>query len=387
MSLKLAFIGAGQISGAHLHGLRRLNERGGERLFDLVALADSRPEAAERLANRAEGDLGRKPTVYADYQRMLDDEKPDVVSALVPHHIHWTVARDCLDAGADLQMQKPIAITLADGRKIIDYAQEKGRAMVVSEPSVLGRETRAVIQALRSGVIGEPTMLLDEAVCTLNGGFFMGTPWRHLKGMAGAGWFLDHGVHRTHWFLEALGSVETAFGAAKTFEPKRRDDRHGEFAVDTEDCSMTVLRFRSGALGHWMVASAGHGEVFGAVRVYGTRGVADMSGGRVKLDGEDARPWGEIAQAYRDDRHPEDAFAHSFQELHALITDGSPPISSGDRALEALAVVYACLESSMVGKPVSVPNLLASGGCEYEASIEAARSDWPDTPDIAERTS
>src|SRR5436309_13259308 len=115
-------------------------------------------------------------------------------------------------------MQKPIAITIDDGRRSIDYAREKGRALAVSEPSVLGRGTRAGIAALRGGVVGDPTMLLDYAVCTLNGGFFMGTPWRHLKGMAGAGWFLDHGVHRTHWFLEALGPVTEAFGTARTFE-------------------------------------------------------------------------------------------------------------------------------------------------------------------------
>jgi predicted dehydrogenase len=224
-------------------------------------------------------------------------------------------------------------------------------------------------------------------VTTLGGGFFMGTPWRHLKGMAGAGWFLDHGVHRTHWFLEALGPVEEAFGRARTFEPQRRDDRHGEFTVDTEDCSMTVLRFRSGALGHWMVASAGHGEGFGAVKVYGTRGVADMNGGRVKLDGADPQPWGEAAQPYRDERIPEDAFAHSFHELHALITDGREPISSGERALEALAIVYACLESSEAGGPVAVADVLSGTAHAYADTIEAARGEWPITAETAERTS
>ena len=57
--------------------------------------------------------------------------------------LHWPIARDCLEAGLHLQVQKPIAITIADGRRIIDTAREKGRALVVSEPSVLGRGTRA----------------------------------------------------------------------------------------------------------------------------------------------------------------------------------------------------------------------------------------------------
>ena len=388
MSLKLGFIGAGQISGAHLHGLKRLNEHlGNERPFELVAIADVREPAARRLAESAEEHLGYRPEVYTDHRAMLDQAGLDAAALLVPHNVHWSLAQECLDAGLHLQVQKPIALTIADGRRIIDYAQEKGKSMVVSEPSVLGRGTRAGIAALHAGVIGDPTMLLDYAVTTLGGGFFMGTPWRHLKGMAGAGWFLDHGVHRTHWFLEALGPVEEAFGQAKTFEPERRDDRHGAFPVDTEDCSMTVLRFASGALGHWMVASAGHGEGFGAVRVYGTKGAANFNSGHVRLDGQEPRPWAEVIAQYRDESIPEDSFAHSFWELHRLIQDGTPPISSGERALEALAIVYSCLEASETGRPVRIADVLSGAARVYEDSIERARSAWPTTAETAQRTS
>lgn len=388
MPLNLGFIGAGQISAAHLNGLKRLNEyRGGTGSFRLVSIADFRPEAGDRLAARAAEDLGEAPRVYLDYREMLDKERLDAVSVLTPHNVHWDIARDCLDAGLHLQIQKPIAITIADGRRMLDYAREKQRALVVSEPSVLGRDTRAFIQALRQKVIGVPTMLLDYAVTTLGGGFFMGTPWRHLKGMAGAGWFLDHGVHRTHWFLEALGPVEDAFGRARTFEPRRRDERHGEFTVDTEDCSMTVLRFESGALGHWMVASAGHGDGFGAVRIFGTSGVADLNRGAVKLDGQDYRPVPEIVAPFVDMGIPADPFAHSFQELYGLAAHGSQPIGSGERALEALAVVYACLEASETGCPVAVRDILNGSAHVFDDLIEAARSQWPATQETANRTS
>lgn len=382
MSLKLAFIGAGQISGWHLNGLSALNEHtpsqtAGEPLFELVALADPRTDASAALATVAEDKLGRRPALYSDYREMLAHEKLDAAALLVPHHLHWSIAKDCLDAGLHLQVQKPIAITIADGRRIIDYAAEKGRQMVVSEPSILGRGTRALIEALRSGkLIGEPTMLLDYAVTTLCGGFFMNTPWRHLKGLAGAGWFLDHGVHRTHWFLEVLGSVESACGFARTFESQRRDEKHGAFDVDTEDCSMTALRFQSGALGHFLVASAGQGAGFGGVRLYGSHGMADVSGGTAQKQGEAAQKLDELIASYRDESLPGDAMAHSFWELHQLISQGAPPISSGERALEALAVIYACLESSLTQQSVRVADIVSGAAHVYEDSIEAARSQW-----------
>lgn len=380
MSIRIAFIGTGQIAQWHLGGLASLNARAdSEPPYQLVSVADPRPEAGECFAADAQTRMGTRPTVYADYREMLQKESLDAAAILVPHHLHWTMARDCLDAGLHLQMQKPIAITIAEGRKIIDYAAQKSRCMVVSEPSVLGRQTRAVIAALRSGdLIGSPTMLLDYAVCTLGGGFFMNTPWRHLKGMAGAGWFLDHGVHRTHWFLEALGAVESVFGAARTFEPNRRDEKHGDFPVDTEDCAMSLLRFSEGSLGQFLVASAGRGSGFGAVRVYGTEGVLDISSGTVQREKATAVSLAEAAAPHRDTTIPEDAMAHSFLELFSLITAQKPPISSGERALEALAVIYACLEAAMVNHPVSVTDVLTGAAHAYEDTIEAARPAWID---------
>jgi UDP-N-acetyl-2-amino-2-deoxyglucuronate dehydrogenase len=385
MSLKLAFIGTGQIAGWHLNGIAALNEHNrrndpnAETLFELVALCDPRPEACASLAQAAEEKLGRRPTVFNDYQRLLEKESLDAAALLVPHHLHWPIAKDCMDAGLHLQVQKPIAITIGDGRHIIDYARGKNKAMVVSEPSVLGRGTRALIAALRDGaLIGAPTMLLDYAVTTLGGGFFMGTPWRHLKGLAGAGWFLDHGVHRTHWFLEALGSVESAFAFAHTFEPQRRDEKHGAFDVDTEDCAMAALRFQNGALGHFLVASAGQGAGFGGVRLYGTEGMVDLSGGTAQKQGGAVQKLDELTAPYRDENLPGDAMAHSFLELHQLITQGAPPISTGERALEALAVIYACLEASMTHQSVRVSDVLSGASHDYEDTIEEARPQWAD---------
>lgn len=55
--------------------------------------------------------------------------------------------------------------------------------------------------------------------------FFYGTPWRHMKGRARAGWINDHGVHRTHSFIEVIGSIREVFAYTEIFEKVRSDDR------------------------------------------------------------------------------------------------------------------------------------------------------------------
>src|SRR5262245_34756040 len=105
MTLRIGFIGTGQIAGWHLKGLEALNRRYGASsgaLYDLVALCDPRKEAREDLASQAQAGSGRAPNLYSDYPAMLEQEKLDVAALLVPHNLHWPIAKDCLDAGLHL---------------------------------------------------------------------------------------------------------------------------------------------------------------------------------------------------------------------------------------------------------------------------------------------
>ncbi len=84
----------------------------------LVAVAD----IDERRA-REVGELYQVPGV-TDYRDLLD--KVRCVSVAVPTGHHYRVARDFLEAGIDVLVEKPITSTVADGRKLVDLARKKG---------------------------------------------------------------------------------------------------------------------------------------------------------------------------------------------------------------------------------------------------------------------
>ena len=74
MTLRIGFIGSGQIAGWHLNGLAELNRLqgdGAEPLYELVALADPRTEPRTALASQAQTVLGKAPRLYQDYREML----------------------------------------------------------------------------------------------------------------------------------------------------------------------------------------------------------------------------------------------------------------------------------------------------------------------------
>lgn len=363
---KLAFIGAGQIARAHLEGVRHLNEHRGFDALEISAVADALPGRAEAWVDSHFQGRPSRPAVVADWRRLLEaDHRPDLVSILVPHHLHLEVARPFLEAGIGVQMQKPIGLAICDGGQLIDLARRHRAPLVVSEPSVLGRNNRRVIEWIASGSeIGRPTLLLDQAVIDLRGGYFM-TPWRHLKGMAGAGWFIDHGVHRTHWMLEALGPCESAFAQTRQIEASRADGRWGRHEVDTEDLASAILRFRSGALAQFTVMSGGRGKRHSLVQLYGTEGSWN---GKFTKSGDDEEREPVFPRELRE--IPENAFAHSYDELLRRQEDWTAPvIGSPERALEAEAVIYACLESALTGAAVRVEDILNGSASRYEEGV------------------
>ncbi len=376
MALKLALVGTGQIAPAHLHGVVEWNRVAseGDRLevTGLVDVLEGRSRSFYE-GQMAPAGLPEPGLIGRDYRELLRGaHRPDLVSILLPHHEHLDVGREFLEAGIAVQIQKPLGLGIRDGRELIEVARRAGTALVVSEPSILGRHTRLVLDWVRSGrQIGEPTLMIDQAVIDLMGGFFM-TPWRHLRGMAGAGWFIDHGVHRTHWMLEAFGPCERVFATTRQLESKRRNDRWGEVAVDTEDLACALLIFRSGVRVQWTVMSGGRGEGLGLVRLWGTKG--SLNGQTVRLTGEEQPAPMALAEDRVPRTVPDHAFAHSYRELIQRMRDpGTEVAGAAERALEAEAIVYACLESAHAGEPVSVSEVLSGERHTYEDTVWEAR--------------
>jgi predicted dehydrogenase len=89
----------------------------------LVAVAD----IDERRAGEV-GEIYQVPGV-TDYRDLLD--KVRCVSIAVPTGQHYRVARDFLEAGIDVLVEKPITSTVADGRKLVDLARKNDRVLQV----------------------------------------------------------------------------------------------------------------------------------------------------------------------------------------------------------------------------------------------------------------
>ena len=109
--LKAAVIGIGSMGANHARVYAGMDN------VKLVAAADLDKKQCETLSEK------HRINTYSDYHELLEKEKPDLLSIGVPTASHAAVALDCLQAGANILIEKPIASSLEEAQKIISAAK------------------------------------------------------------------------------------------------------------------------------------------------------------------------------------------------------------------------------------------------------------------------
>ncbi len=125
---------------------------------DKQLLADAATQVAARQVSR------KTPRTYGDYRRMLAERDLDLVIIATPDHWHALTAIEAMKAGADLYLQKPISVDVAEGQAILAAARQYKRVVQVgtqrrSTPHLVRARDRIV----REGKLG--TVGLVEIYC------------------------------------------------------------------------------------------------------------------------------------------------------------------------------------------------------------------------------
>ena len=116
--MKYALIGCGRISPNHI-AAAKANQ------LDIVAICDIVPANMED--KRIKFELPASTKEYTDYMEMLEKEKPELVAIATESGKHAEIALNCIEAGCNIIIEKPIALSLEDADKIIAKGKEKNK--------------------------------------------------------------------------------------------------------------------------------------------------------------------------------------------------------------------------------------------------------------------
>ena len=323
------------------------------------------------------------PEIFTDWHDMLDADLVDAVLVLAPVSLHHQVALDALAAGKHVIIEKPFAISVRAGQAIAEEAGRRGLVAGVAESARYAPTTRALKWVLDEDMIGRPQLWLSAGV----GGEWAPdrvvahTPWRHLKLEGGGGPAIDLGVHLMHQLRYLMGPVNEVSALAQTMEEKRVDPGSGaEVTNELEDVFLAQLKFASGAIGSAVAGWAGHGQRSGLDAnpvIYGTRGCVKgheifNDDGRIGTCDElleETASSEVLARFFPGDIR--DPFGLELLDFTRACLTGSEMEANADEGVVDLAMAYSLLESSELGAPVTVDDVLSGAVGGYQAEIDA----------------
>lgn len=409
--LRIGIVGCGRILNAHLQGYKQLRELGID-TFRITALCARNESDALMFRKRGEGPTPRPPVldpstgdplaaphtyvsdfqndvevaVYTDYRDLIASGTVDAINDFTTLALHHQVGMAALEAGLHLLTQKPLAISVRAGKLLVDTAKARGLTLGVFENVRQMESVRAAAWAVRRGLIGEPQVALMGGL----GGLWSPdrvvaeTPWRHKKLLGGGGGSIDIGVHQMHWMRYVVGEIASISATTQIFEPERLlRDAEGRVLervqAEVDDTYLATLRFAQGGLGQlwwsWAMRNAPL-DIPGAPAVLGSSGA--IRGGQLFNSDGQSQPLAELFEREMSDAEREQFFPLGLRDPYAIqqldwlraIERGGDPETSGEEGLRDLACAFGMLESSVLGRTVTLDEMLDGHANTYQREID-----------------
>ncbi len=183
---------------------------------DLLAIADVDRE----IAQKAREQFGGKAELYEDYRKLLERKDLDAILIGTPDHWHTAMVIDACRAGKDVYCEKPLTLTVDEGKQLVKVVAETGRIVQVGTWQRSDWRMRLACEMVRQGRIGK----LEKILVTL-GKNEAGGPFKQDSPPAHLNWNLWQGQtpdvpyikERSHytfrWWYEYSGGQMTDWGA------------------------------------------------------------------------------------------------------------------------------------------------------------------------------
>jgi predicted dehydrogenase len=183
---------------------------------DLVAVCD----VDQHVREQARASFGGTAAVYEDYRKLLDRKDVEVVLIGTPDHWHTKMVIDACRAGKDIYVEKPLTLTIDEGKQLVREVERTGRIVQVGTWQRSDVRFRQACELVCAGRLGK----LRRVVATIDGnpagGPFENVPtpkhlnWDLWLGQAPAVPYCEERCHYTfRWWFEYSGGKMTDWGA------------------------------------------------------------------------------------------------------------------------------------------------------------------------------
>ena len=255
--VRFGVIGCGSIGLHHMKKLLDIDQA------EVVAACDINPTTLGRFGEDASLP---KQGLYEDYRRLLKREEIDAVVVCLPNRLHSTVTVEAFEAGKHVYCEKPMAVNLAEARRMVEAAEGSGLKLLIGLQNRFRGDIQALKRHMDNGELGD--VYYARCGWLRRSGVPGWGSWFTRKKDAGAGPIYDIGVHVLDLTLWLMSNFEPATAYASSyakFGPEKRGlsgwgkpEPEGYF--DVEDLATALLKMENGASVSFDVSWASHIE-------------------------------------------------------------------------------------------------------------------------------
>jgi predicted dehydrogenase len=183
---------------------------------DVTAVCD----VDRHVVEQARASFGSLCAIHEDYRALLARKDVDVVMIGSPDHWHAKMAIDAMNAGKDVYLEKPLTLTVNEGRHIIRAAERTKRVVQVGTWQRSDTNFRRACELARAGMLGKVSRATVVLGKNKQGGPFSSTRapshfnWNLWQGQTPDVPYIPERTHYTfRWWLEYSGGQMTDWGA------------------------------------------------------------------------------------------------------------------------------------------------------------------------------
>lgn len=340
--VRVGVIGCGAISGAYLGMAENFP------IVEIVACSDIEMDRAQAKAD--EFGISRVCTT----EQLLSDDSIEIVLNLTIPKAHVPVARQAIEAGKHVYLEKPLGVTRDEGRNLLDSARERGLRVGCAPDTFMGAGIQTAKKLIDDGAIGRPVAFTAFMLCP---GHESWHPNPEFYYEVGGGPMFDMGPYYLTALLNLLGPVKRFTGMATIAIPERtigsEPKRGMPIQVETPDHVAGMMEFENGAAGTIMTSFATRFGTYDGtqpITIYGTEGtlrVPDPNGfdGIIHLRRVDDEDWREMPHIFVT------GYGRSvgLADMASGLRSGRAHRASAEQAFAVLDLMQGFLDSSGTG--------------------------------------
>ena len=291
---------------------------------------------------------------YTDYKEMLYKERPELVAIATESGKHAAIALDCIDAGCNVIIEKPIALSLADADEIIRRGHEKGVVVCANHQNRFNKSIRKIREAVEKGRFEKLFYGTAHIRWCRDWEYYSRANWRGTWEQDG-GALMNQCIHNIDLLRWMMGDeVDTVYGMT---------DRLNHEYIEAEDLGIALIKFKNGAYG----IVEGTTDIYPknleeTLYLFGAKGTVKAGGTSVnKIEewrfSDDLDDPEDVIRRFQE--NPPNVYGYGHTPLYTDVIDAivnhHDPYVTGEAGRRALELVLAIYKSAAEGVPIKLP--------------------------------